>query len=97
MIKTNFNLSVSIFREGKYFVAYSPALDLSTAGKTFEESKKRFNEVVQIFFEEISKKGKLEETLSNLGWQKIKKQWSPPPFVSHIQEKIKIAIPVKHA
>ncbi|MBL7058181.1 hypothetical protein ISS03_02480 [Patescibacteria group bacterium] len=89
----NLNLSVSIFKEGKYFIAYSSALDISTAGKTFEESKKRFNEVVQIFFEETSKKGKLEETLSNLGWQKIKQQWSPPTFISHIQEEIRVQVP----
>ena len=34
-------LSVNFLREGKRFIAYSPALDLSTSGKTYEEAKRR--------------------------------------------------------
>ena len=47
-----FNLPVSILREGKSFIAYTPALDLSTSARTYNEAKKRFREVVEIFFEE---------------------------------------------
>jgi predicted RNase H-like HicB family nuclease len=53
----NINLPVSILREGKAFVAYSPALDLSTAGKSFDEAINRFDEAVQIFFEEMLEEG----------------------------------------
>ena len=70
----NFNLPISIFREGKHFIAYTPALDLSTSGKNYEQVKKRFNEVVEIFFEELMKKGTKNEVLESLGWQKVKKQ-----------------------
>ena len=58
------SLPVSILKEGKYFIAYTPALDLSTSGKTFAEVKERFGEVVQIFFEELLEKGTLEEVLA---------------------------------
>lgn len=85
-------LPVSIFKEGKYFVAYTPALDLSTSGRTYDEAKNRFREIIGIFFEEIVKKGTLEEVLAGLGWQKIKKQWEPPVVVS--QELEKISLPV---
>jgi len=64
-------LPVSIFKEGKHFVAYTPALDLSTSAKTFDEVKKRLFEAVQIFFEELTKKGTTEEVLKGLGWHKI--------------------------
>jgi len=37
-----FELSISIIKEGNAFIAYSPAIDLSTSGKTIEEAKKRF-------------------------------------------------------
>lgn len=57
------SLPVSILKEGKYFIAYSPALDLSTSAKSFEEAKKRFEEVVPIFFEELLEKGTVEEVL----------------------------------
>jgi len=87
------NLPVAIFREGKYFVAYTPALDLSTSGKSFEEVKRRFDELVKIFFEEIIKNGTLPEVLQELGWRKIEKTWSPPPIIAHEAERIKIPLP----
>ena len=86
-----FKLSVSILREDKSFIAYSPALDLSTSGKTYEEAKERFNEVVGIFFEEIIKEGTLEEVLQDLGWKKIKRKWNPPIVVS--QESQTVLVP----
>ena len=85
-------LPVSIFKEGKYFVAYTTALDLSTSGKTYKEVKHRFSEVVTIFFEEIIKRGTFEEVLQELGWKKIQKKWSPPPIIAHESEEIRIPI-----
>ena len=84
------NLPVSIFREGKNFIAYTPALDLSTTGKTFDQAKKRFEEAVQIFFEETAEKGTFDELLQSLGWQKIQKCWTPPVEVSHQLESVRI-------
>lgn len=81
------SLPVSILCEGDSFVAYSPALDLSTVGETFEQAKARFDEAVQIFFEEISEKGTLNEVLNELGWQKQNKCFIPPVVVSHETEK----------
>lgn len=64
-------LQIQFFREGKYYIAHSPALDLSTCGKDFDEAKKRFEEAVEIFFKELIKRGTLEEVLlQDLGWQK---------------------------
>jgi predicted RNase H-like HicB family nuclease len=77
-----FRLPVLIFREGKYFIAYSPVLDLSTSGKDYEEARRRFQEVVEIFFEELIKKGTLKEVLKELDWQKINRKWQSPSLVS---------------
>lgn len=92
MIKFNLQLPVSIFKEGKHFIAYTPALDLSTSGKNYEEVKKRFNEVVNIFFEELIKKETLDEVLESFGWQKVKRQWMPPFLVSQESEIIQFAV-----
>ena len=92
MVKFNLQLPVSVFKEGKYFVAYTPALDLSTSGKNYEEVKKRFNEVVNIFFDELVKKGTLDEVLENLGWQKVKRQWAPPSLISQESENFQLAM-----
>lgn len=88
-----FNLPVSILREGKKFIAYTPALDLSTSGESYREAKKRFEEIVEIFFEEIIKRGTLDEVLQNLGWKKIETRWSPPVVIS--QESQTIEVPAR--
>ena len=92
MINLNLQLPVSVFKEGKHFIAYTPVLDLSTSGKNYEEVKKRFKESVNIFFEELVKKGTLDEVLESLGWQKIKKRWSPPFLVSQQSQMFQFAV-----
>jgi len=82
-LEINTELPVSILREGDSFVAYSPALDISTAGKTYTEVQTRFKELVEIFFEELKEMGTLNETLENLGWVKKKSRMVSPFFVSH--------------
>jgi predicted RNase H-like HicB family nuclease len=79
----NVSLPVTFLREGKYYVAYSPAIDMSTSAETFEKVKSRFDEVVQIFFEELLEKGTLEAVLSSLGWQREQKTWLPPQVIAH--------------
>lgn len=86
----NVKLSVFIFREGKRFIAYTPSLDLSTSGKTFKETQKRFEEAVQILFEELEAKGTREEVLSNLGWRKVERRWQSPVTIAHEMREVKI-------
>lgn len=78
-----FSLPVSILKEGKAFIAYTPALDISTVGNTFEEARNRFNEAVKLFFEEIIEAGTIDQVLVDLGWQKIDKEYRPPVVVSN--------------
>lgn len=88
-----FSLPVAILKEGDAFIAYTPALDISTAGDTLEEAKKRFKEAVGIFFEEISEAGTVDDVLIELGWQKIDNQLTPPVVVSHQTEQFNIPVP----
>ena len=76
------NLPVQIFKQGKAYVAYTPALDISTAGKTKKEARARFVELVSIFFEEIQRQGTLHEVLSELGWTRKSHVWQPPVISS---------------
>lgn len=75
-------LPLTIIKEGKMFVAYTPALDLSTAGKTEKDARRMFREVVAIFMEEIIKAGTVEDVLTGLGWKKEQEKWNPPQLVS---------------
>ena len=86
-----FNLPVYILREGKKYIAYTPALDLSTSGNTFEQAKKRFDEIVHIFFEEIMKENTTKEVLTELGWQKVNAKWNPPIVISNESQMVKLS------
>ena len=87
-----FKLSVIFLREGDSFIAYSPALDLSTSASSFEKTRSRFIEAAKIFFEEVIKKETLDEVLQELGWQKHNKEWRPPLIVSQETESIRIPV-----
>lgn len=82
-VNYKFALPVSIIKEDDSFIAYSPALDLSTVGDSFEEAQDRFEEAVQIFFEELDNKGTTEEVLTELGWQRQGSELTPPVVVSN--------------
>ncbi len=91
----NVKLTVFIFREGDKYIAYTPALDLSTCGDSSEQAKRRFEEIVKIFFEEIIEMGTLDTVLEECGWRKEKeldKRWIPPE-IDHSVEEVKIPIP----
>lgn len=60
------------------FVAYTPELDVASCGLTEEKARKNLQETVTIVLEEVKKKGKLNELLEELGFQKEKQQWIPP-------------------
>lgn len=78
----SFNLPVVITKQNKRFVAYTPALDISTSGKSEKEVKIRFIEIANIFLEEIIEEKTADNVLSELGWKKIQKRWTPPKIIS---------------
>lgn len=90
--KLEFSLPVSILKEDNVFIAYTPALDLSTCGDTYEEAKERFSEIVNIFFEEVTKKGTLEDVLLDLGWKKVQSHWNPPVVVSQESQSMTVSV-----
>lgn len=91
-VRIQFTLPVSILKEGDSFVAYTPALDLSTAGNTFEEAQKNFIEAVNIFFSELVEMGTVDETLAGLGWQKQNNTFVPPIVVANQTERFSIPL-----
>ncbi|MBI2004713.1 hypothetical protein HYS79_00950 [Patescibacteria group bacterium] len=82
MSQLSYKLPVVIMKQGRSFVAYSPALDLSTVGKTLKDAQRMFAQAAKIFFDEIIKAGTADEILSELGWKKVQNKWSPPKLVS---------------
>lgn len=93
MVKNDiaYKLPVLITKQHKRFVAYTPALDISTSGKSEKEAKKRFAELVNIFLEEIMEEGTITEVLTELGWERVQKKWVPPKVIS--SESVGLRIP----
>jgi len=88
------NFITQIWQEGKMYVAYSPELDVSSCGKTPLEARKNLHEAVEIFLEETSKMGTLNEILEESGFIKEKYddkvRWQPPKIISTGKERIAI-------
>src|SRR3989338_1241338 len=90
MIKLpSIKLTVNFIKERKQVIAYAPALDISTVGKTEAHAKKRFEELVHIFLKDISERRVEDEVLTEIGWTKTlvqnrspKLQWIPPVVTS---------------
>lgn len=92
----NVLLNVAFYKEGNKFIAYTPALNLSTCGNSITQAKARFDEMVKIFIEEVEKTGTLEDILLDCGWTKVghtHKQWQPPICVGQDQEELRIPCP----
>lgn len=92
IVKMSIDISVPliVFKEGKKFVAYSPFLDLSSCGSSFEKAQDSFIDAAELFLEELVKKNTLEEYLKGLGWEKTKEKWISPTVISQESVPIKI-------
>ena len=88
-----FSLPLTILKEGDAFIAYSPALELSSVGDTFEEARSHFDEAVNLFFEEIIEAGTVDRVLTDLGWLKKKASYSPPVFIINTTREFSFTTP----
>jgi len=87
----HYDLDVVVYKEGKYYVSYCPALDLSSFGVSKKDALESFNEAFDLFMEDIIKKGTLDKVLKSLGWIVLnapKKTYRPPyPNLQEIFER----------
>ncbi|HRN27095.1 MAG: hypothetical protein IT276_11795 [Ignavibacteriaceae bacterium] len=76
-------VDVLIIKEEDYIVAYCPALELSSYGKTKSEAKAAFEVDIKIFIDETFKSGNLEKYLLKQGWtlQQIPELDYQPPHI----------------
>lgn len=61
-------ITVMLYEQGDYIVAYCPSLDLSSYDKTQEGAKAAFQEALDIFLEYCEENGTLEQNLVACGW-----------------------------
>ncbi len=78
----DFVFDTHIFREAGTYVAYVPALDLSSCGATAEEARRNIRDAVRGFLATSTELGTLEEILTEAGYRREGDRWIPPEFVS---------------
>jgi len=64
------NITVEIWKKGKWFIAKCPELDFISQGKTSDKAKKNLIEVIKIQFEEMEEMGTLDDYLAECGYEK---------------------------
>jgi len=61
-------VSEQIWKEGNIYTSYCPELDVASCGRTVDKARKNLKEALEIFIEETSKLGTLEELLEEAGY-----------------------------
>jgi predicted RNase H-like HicB family nuclease len=84
------NIKVEIFKEDDIYVALCPSLNVSSFGETIEEAKKSLVEALEIFIEECSEMGTLDQVLEESGFTRDDQNWIPREIV--IEERVALAI-----
>lgn len=80
------NVSVTVWRDAqtRQFIVHSPALDLSSCGKTEPQALRAFAEAADLYIRELERLGTFEEVLRELGWRKVarpRQHWVPPELL----------------
>ena len=78
-------VEVLVIMEHDTYVAYCPALDVSSYGETAKKALHAFGSALDIFFEETQRKGTIEKELLRLGWslrQHPRAVYEPPKLDS---------------
>jgi predicted RNase H-like HicB family nuclease len=79
-IQAQFQLYGKIKKQGKWFIAYCPPLDLSTQGRTLEEAKKNLIEASQLFIVSCMERGTLDQALKELGFTPLRGEMPEEPL-----------------
>ena len=66
--KIELQLSVLVFEQGDYFVAYCPSLELSSYGVNIEDAKVGFDDAMHIYLEHCIEHGTLKKDMEDHGW-----------------------------
>lgn len=75
-----FNIEFYVFAEKGQYIAYCPALDLSTSGADFNEAISAFYECFQLYIESCVDGETLIDDLMAHGWRRTKTSLQAPRF-----------------
>ncbi len=61
-------VSEHIWKEGGMYTSFCPEIEVASCGRTVAEAKKNLREVLEIYVEEASKMGTLNDLLEEAGY-----------------------------
>ena len=81
-----FKISAQVQREGRYYTASCPDLDVASQGTTEEEALNNLAEAVQLFVVSCYERGTLEQVLKESGYRPMTKARSLDIAEDHVLE-----------
>src|SRR4051812_15766781 len=77
------HVSLLVFQQGDYYVAYCPSLELSSYGNSVEDAREGFDDAMNIYLEHCAEHGTLETDLLKQGWTIERKpnKLEPPAMI----------------
>lgn len=88
-----FTLFGVVKREGDWYIAYCPPLDLTTQGRTASEAKDNLVEASELFITSCLERQTLDQALKELGFVPMKHFQMPQHFQGSTPFKLSIPIP----
>jgi predicted RNase H-like HicB family nuclease len=79
MMQIEFHLFGTMKREGGWFIAHCPPLDITTQGRTMTEARRNLNEASELFVISCIERGSLDQALRELGFVPSKRLPRPLP------------------
>lgn len=70
----HFNLDFIVFQRDGAYIAYCPALDISSSGQNFNEAMSNFYEMFQLHIECCIEAGTLQQDLINHSFTRVHRQ-----------------------
>lgn len=75
--KFEVEVDVVMAKEGEYFIAYVPSLNLISHSKEEKEAEKGIDDAIELFLKAWKNSDKLTDKLKSLGWTKTDHKMAP--------------------
>ena len=75
----HFNFFGMLKREGRWYIAHCPPLDITTQGRTASEARRNLIEAAELFLISCLERGSLDQALRELGFTRVQKRVARRP------------------
>jgi predicted RNase H-like HicB family nuclease len=73
-IQAEFKLFGTVKREGDWYIAHCPPLDVTTQGRSAAEARENLREASELFIVSCLERGTFDQALRELGWKPHQEQ-----------------------